>query len=85
MNFKVKIWTIKKESKTLALADIIIEEKLVIKSFKVVSGAKGLFVGMPNMKVGEEYKDMVFPITKEFREELIKAILEAYEEEAIPF
>ncbi len=40
---------------------------------------QGLFVAMPSYKAGNgEYKDICFPVTKEFREQLNNAVIEAY-------
>ncbi len=64
---------------TKAYCDVSISGALVIKSFKVVDGKKGLFVSMPREqgKNGQWY-DMVTPLTKEAREELVEAVLDAY-------
>ena len=41
-----------------------------------------VFIAMPSRKTGEgEYKDVAHPIKTEMREELIKIILNAFEEE----
>ena len=42
--------------------------------------SKGLFVGMPSQPDGKGgYRDMAYPVTKEFREQLNTAVLQAYE------
>ena len=61
------------------------KDKLVLKGIRVVDGRKGLFIAFPQTKRKakkggkDEYFDIFFPITKEFREELTEAILEAYD------
>lgn len=40
----------------------------------------GLFVSMPSYKVGNEYKDICFPITQECRKQLNDAVIGAYEQ-----
>lgn len=61
---------------------LTLDDCLVIKDIKLMQSKAGnLFVSFPNKKVGEQYKDIVFPITKEFREELINKIMEKYNEE----
>jgi stage V sporulation protein G len=43
------------------------------------NSSKGLFVAMPSYKAGNgEYKDICFPVTKEFREQLNQAVIGAY-------
>ena len=45
-----------------------------------MQGSKGLFVGMPSQPDGKgSYRDMAYPVTKEFRAQLNSAVLEAYE------
>lgn len=51
----------------------------VISGLKVMDGANGLWVAMPNRKTPDgEYKDIAYPITKEFREQIIKIVLDKY-------
>ena len=74
-----------KDNPTVAFVNVTILDKLVLKGIRVVDGRKGLFIAFPQTKRkakkgGEdEYYDIFFPITKEFREELTEAILEAYD------
>lgn len=74
-----------KDNPTVAFVNVTILDKLVLKGIRVVDGRKGLFIAFPQTKRkakkgGEdEYFDIYFPITKEFREELSEAILEAYD------
>ena len=74
-----------KDNPTVAFVNVTILDKLVLKGIRVVDGRKGLFIAFPQSKRkakkgGEdEYFDIFFPITKEFREELTEAILEAYD------
>ena len=45
-----------------------------------MQGSKGLFVGMPSQPDGKGgYRDMAYPVTKEFRAQLNSAVLDAYE------
>jgi stage V sporulation protein G len=71
------------DEKLKAYVSITIEGCLAIKGLKVINGAKGLFVAMPSQKgKDEKFHDIVFPINKEARAEIEKAVLEAYEKEA---
>lgn len=77
-----------KDNPTVAFVNVTILGKLVLKGIRVVGGRKGLFIAFPQTKRKakkggkDEYFDIFFPITKEFREELTEAILEAYDKTA---
>ena len=65
--------------KTKAMVSVTFDDCFVVSGLKVLEGEKGAFVSMPNRKTAEgEYKDTCFPITKEFRQELIDAVLKEY-------
>lgn len=72
-------------SKTVALATVTISDCLVLTGLKIVKGKKGMFVAMPQRKLskpdknGNEYADIFFPVTHDFREELNNAILDEYD------
>lgn len=57
-----------------------INSQLVIKNFTVREGKNGLFVGFPSHfdNKNNEYRDDVFPLTKEGRKVISAAIMEAY-------
>lgn len=56
----------------------MLDESFAIGNVNVVEGRNGLFVAMPSCKAGDGYRDICFPITKEYREKINKAVLEAY-------
>jgi stage V sporulation protein G len=64
--------------KLKAFASVTVENKLVLTGMKVIEGKNGLFVAMPSNKKGEEYFDIYFPITKEFRQYIIDEVLKEY-------
>lgn len=72
-------------SKTVALATVTISDCLVLTGLRIVKGKKGMFVSMPQRKLskpdksGNEYADIFFPVTYDFREELNNAILDEYD------
>ena len=72
-------------SKTVALATVTISDCLVLTGLRIVKGKKGMFVSMPQRKLskpdknGNEYADIFFPITHDFREELNNAVLDEYD------
>lgn len=71
------------KSNTKAFVSVTIGGVFAISNITVVEGKKGLFVSMPQRLQGKgrnaEYKDICFPVTKEFREELYTKILDEYE------
>ena len=79
----VRVRLVKKdESKLKAVASITLDDCFVVHDIKVIEGNEGYFIAMPSRKTADgEYKDIAHPIKTEMRENLIKAILSAFEEE----
>ena len=79
----VRVRLIKKDdSKLKAVASVTFDDCFVVHDIKVIEGNEGYFIAMPSRKTGEgEYKDVAHPIKTETREEIIKVILNAFEEE----
>lgn len=82
----VSVYTLNdSNSKTVALATVTISDCLVLTGLKIVKGKKGMFVSMPQRKLskpdknGNEYADIFFPVTHEFREQLTNAVLDEYD------
>lgn len=70
------------QSSLRAYADVILDDLLVIKGFKIlVSKSGGLFIGMPSKKGkdGKYYDQIEFKVN-EFQSELRNRILEAYKD-----
>ena len=64
-----------------AYASATVDGCLGIRGIKVVEGGRdGLFVSMPSRKTENGYKEICFPVTKEFREQLHKAVLDGYQQ-----
>ena len=63
-------------------ATVTLDDELVLTGIKIVAGSKGKFIAMPSTywESDEEYHDIFFPITADFRAELQEEILEAYKE-----
>ncbi|WP_088224637.1 SpoVG family protein [Desulfosporosinus sp. FKB] len=79
MKVDVKISSIRPEGSVRAYASVNLNDCFAIRNVKVVDSSKGLFIAMPSYKAGNgEYKDICFPVTKEFREQLNNAVIEAY-------
>jgi stage V sporulation protein G len=70
---------------TKAFVDIAVEDCMVINGLRVVEGKDGLFVSMPK-EVGKDgrWYNIVIPLTREFKDELEKLVLEAYDDSAMP-
>jgi len=67
------------EGKLKAYANVTFDNCFVISGLKIMNGSKGLFVSMPNRKMPNgEYKDICFPITAEFRLEVINSVMDKY-------
>ncbi len=79
----VRVRIVKKEDiKLKAVVSVTLDDCFVVHDIKVVEGAEGYFIAMPSRKTPEgEYKDIAHPIKTETREEFIKIILNAFEEE----
>ena len=57
-------------------ASATIDSCLAIRGIKVMDGGeRGLFISMPSRKTTEGYKEVCFPVTAEFREQLHNAVL----------
>lgn len=64
-----------------AYASATVDECLAIRGIKVIEGGRdGLFVAMPSRKTESGYKEICFPVTKEFREQLHSAVLDVYQQ-----
>ena len=81
----VRVRIVKKDdSKLKGVASITFDDCFVIHDIKVIEGSEGYFIAMPSRKTADgEYKDIAHPIKTETREELIKVILSAFEEEKL--
>ncbi|MCI9478831.1 MAG: hypothetical protein HFI21_07510 [Lachnospiraceae bacterium] len=61
---------------------IVLDGSFSVGNVSVAQGKNGMFVAMPSYKTSNSrYKDVCFPITKEFREKVNKAVLETYKQE----
>jgi len=62
-------------SKVKAIVTFKLNNVFVIEQAKIIEGRNGKFVAMPSEKYRGEWKDICFPIKKEFRDEIENAIL----------
>ena len=79
----VRVRLVKKDdSKLKGVASVTFDECFVVHDIKIIEGNEGYFIARPSRKTGDgEFKDIAHPIKSETREELIKAIFAAFEEE----
>lgn len=69
-----------KKSNLLAMVSVTFGGVFVVTGFKIMDGSKGLFVAMPSAKnKKDEWHDICYPITKEFRKVMSDSILNAFD------
>lgn len=81
MNIRANVTPINNDTALKGLATVYVNNSIAIGSIRIMeSEEKGLFVKMPSKKNfrSGEYEDIVFPITKEAREQINNAVIEAY-------
>lgn len=66
-----------------ALASVVLNDQLHIRGLRVMDGENGLFVGFPldPFYKGEDFRTVVFPITRQLREHIENCVLEKYQYE----
>ena len=75
-----RIYKFNNDGALKAFADISVNNLLLIKSIRVISGKKGLFVSMPmDQAKDKKWYESVKCLNEEVRSEIIKKVLEAYE------
>ena len=72
----------KENSRVKGYAVIELDGVLKINGIRIIDGNSRMFAAMPNRKVSDDkYIDYVYPVNKELREEIERAILEEYNKE----
>lgn len=82
MKINVEIKTIYKLSSSplRATAVVILDDCFMIHNVKVVDTGNGPFVSMPSFKGRDgQWRSICHPMTNEFRQEIQKKVLEAYQ------
>jgi stage V sporulation protein G len=80
IDYDIRVYGAKDSGTQRASVTVNINGAFAIRGVKVLESSKGLFVAMPQYKVGNEYKDICFPCTKESHEQLNAAVMSAYEQ-----
>ncbi len=86
MKISAKIDRFVKDNSIRAIASATLDGMFVVKNLRVVDGANGCFVAMPqevytDSKGERKYRDTFFPMTKNARAAMEAAVLSAYDVE----
>lgn len=89
LKFSVSVSLLEREGSNIkGLARIFIEDCFVINNVSIIEGRENLFVAMPSYKTKEVdesnrtvYRDICYPVTREFRENLYEIIFETHQRE----
>ncbi|MCQ2064080.1 MAG: SpoVG family protein [Fibrobacter sp.] len=81
---QVNVWPFKEGSNLghmKGLAQIVLNDQMVIRGLRVMDGEHGLFVGYPNdpFYKGEEFHSVCLPITRQLKEHIENCVLEKYQ------
>lgn len=80
----IKIRLVSETDQLRAFATVVFDSVLVVHNIKIVSTGDRLIIAMPSRQVHNgEYKDIVHPITSDFRAQLSDKVLQAYEDELV--
>ncbi len=65
---------------TKGIASVVLNDQMVIRGLRVISGENGLYVGYPldPFYKGESLRSVCFPITRQLREHIENCVLEKY-------
>ncbi len=76
----IKIRLVSETDQLKAFATVVFDSVLVVHNIKVISTGEKLIIAMPSRLVSNgEFKDVVHPISSEFRNKLASQVLDAYE------
>ena len=83
MKITARIYKSNTTTGVLGYGSICLDGVFVIDNVRVVNGKNGKFASMPSrQKQDGTYTDVAYPITKEMRDAINTAVLEAYEKAA---
>lgn len=75
----VKIRKVFDEGPMKAIASVTFDDCLAVHDIKVIYAREKLFIVMPSRKISDgSFRDIVHPISTEFREVLSTAVIESY-------
>ena len=77
---QIKIRKTFTEGNLKATVSVVLYDCLAVHDIKVIESNNRLFVAMPSRKYSDGmYRDIIYPMTADLRDELEDTILEAYE------
>ncbi|WP_457554904.1 SpoVG family protein [Candidatus Pyrohabitans sp.] len=77
----VKIYRMQNAGNLKAYASVTFDNAYVVHGLRVMDGERGLWVSMPATRNKRgEFKDVFHPISRDARDVLVRAVLDAYEE-----
>lgn len=79
----IRIFKAKKRGPVLAYANVILSGQFIIRGITLLENERGRFISMPSRKLRDkerQYRNMCHPLNSNVREELTKAIFDAYDE-----
>ena len=80
----VKIFKAKKRGAVLAYANVVLDDKFIIRGITLVETEKsGRFISMPSRRLRDRdkgYRDICHPLNAKIRDDLTKTICAAYDE-----
>lgn len=64
-----------------AMANVVLNDQLLLRGLRIMDGANGLYVGMPNdpFYKGEDFRTIFNPITRQLREHIENCVLVKYQ------
>ena len=88
-SFSVRVTPIEKEGSSIrGFARVYLNDSFIVNNVSILEGKNGLFIAQPSYKTSKVddkgnnvYQDICYPVTKEFREQLYKQIIDTYKEE----
>lgn len=81
MKIEAEVKLVSKEgSNVKARVNLTFDGMFAVHDISIINGQNGEFVSFPQRKGNDGYVNIANPITKEGREEIIKTIMEAYED-----
>ena len=85
LNFSVKVTPIERDDSSLrGIGRVFLNDRFVVGNVRLIEGEKGMFVSMPDYRTDRYkdgkpiYREIVFPITKEFHEKLFGTFEKEY-------
>lgn len=80
---EVQVFPFKEDlGSTKAMANIVLNDQLVIRGLRVKEGVNGLFVSFPldPFFKGEDFRSICYPLTRQLREHIEGCVIEKYQQ-----